>query len=120
MSEDLHAEIAHHSLAEETGQPGFAVRTDELPGECKEEHNGCLPYHRVIVAREGDIDDALSKDWPDELEHALEAKEEQGAGDQQSVWAYICKQTTHQAAVVCFAECFLLVVRVGMGHSVVC
>jgi hypothetical protein len=82
MREDLHSEIPHHPLAEQSRQPRLSERTDELRSEGPKKKEGCLPNDGVIVARQGDVDDTLGKDWPDELKHALEAKKEESADDE--------------------------------------
>ena len=54
------------------------------------------------MPRESDVYDALSEDRTNELERALEAKKYECSDDERPVWAYICKQTTHEPSVIRF------------------
>jgi len=120
VRENLHAQVAHHALAEETGKPGFSVRADELQGERPEEKKRACPDDGKIVARERDIDDALSEDRARKLKHSLETKKNESACDEGLVRTHVREQTTHQTSVVRFTECFLLVQGCGVGHQGVC
>ena len=109
MREHLHAEIAHHALAEYRGENRLAVGADELHEQRGDEEEDGRPDERRVVIRKGHIDHPLRQDRPDELHRPFEEQAHDGAGDQGPVRADVRGQAANEPPIVRFAERVLVV-----------
>src|SRR6185312_7189855 len=104
VAKNLHPEIAHHPLAEQARQPRLAIRGDELDDQREKEQPGANRDDPNVARGHGDVDYPAGEQRSDDLDSSLDAEQRKRAVHQRSVRSRINKQTTHQLAIVCFAE----------------
>src|SRR6266516_2300788 len=116
MSKDLHSDVPHHALAEKTGEPGLGVRKNELGEQRDEEERSTKQHDTYVAGWYRNINHPSRKQRTYDLNATFDAEQRKSSIHQPTVRTRINKQTTHQLAVVCFAE-YVVFVRVGCRRS---
>jgi hypothetical protein len=121
MTEYLHPDVAHHTLAEEAGEPGLGIGERELRDQKQQKESGRDEDDVHVPGRHGNVDDAFGEQRTSYLNAALDAEQSESAIHERAIRTRIRQQTPHEMAVVCFAEHVVFVcLGCGGSHSAVC
>ncbi len=104
VAEDVAAQIAHHALAEQAREDGFAVLTGERNDERQPEQDRRLPDEDIVAHRQRDVDHTLGHERPDELQQPVEHEAAERGRYEPAIGAHVRGEPAHEPGVVGFAD----------------
>ena len=116
MTEDLHAQVAHHALPEQTGEHRLGIRKPELRNNGQRQEQSATGDQAGISRRERNVNDEPRQQRTNQLKCRVGAQRRQRGRREAPVRPEVSEEPAHQGTIVRLAERLFFVHRGWVGH----